>query len=178
VTDLFGNPIPGAAVRSGGGPQSAVTGPAGEYKLQALPSGKLKVTASYRGFRVAEREVAPDCERGRNAPLDFGLVPLDLTDIRPFILSGEVRDAGGAPVASGSVLLENCFNPDVRAAASTSERGEFRLEVRQPGQYVLRVTKPGFEVYAQTLLVPAGVGLRQRQARVVLRPLSEAAPPK
>lgn len=167
VTDLLGNPLPGATVEASGRSVERVTTDAsGEYRLEALLADKPVLSASFPGFERSY-ETLGSCA-GSAVPLvvSFGLVAGRLTDLAPIPFEGNVLDGQGHPIADAVVTIANPFNKGLTLSVLTNRQGRFRTDVHNPGQYIVRAHKPGYKVAAQTVLAPAG--LSKRVVRVSL----------
>jgi hypothetical protein len=83
-------------------------------------------------------------------------------------LRGEVQDASGARVAGARVAVEAAGSSFTRAA-TTDDRGEFRIEGLRPGSYRVTVTAKGFGQATADVAVAVSV---VRDIAVTLRPES------
>jgi iron complex outermembrane recepter protein len=82
VTDPAGLGIPGVNLTMihslTGASKSAVSDISGQYQLEAMPEGRYRLTATYRGFAPYSREVILD--KGMTQPLDIALQILSVKD--------------------------------------------------------------------------------------------------
>ncbi len=162
-----GSPLPGAQVRVsssdspmgrgnpfggdlfGGGPQPALTGPDGGFRVQGVGAGKdLVATASAEGYLDA---ASPPFTIGTGG--EVSVVELRLG--AGCVLQGRVTDRGGAPVA-GAMVRAVKKQPWMRGGninewqfrecdpAFTDAEGRYSLKAVPPGQVLARAEAPGF----------------------------------
>jgi len=158
VTDLLGNPLVGATVKlSGASVQRVTTDSGGEYRLEALVADKPSLSASYPGFERGHETLTSCADRAVPVIVNFGLVAGRLADLAPFPFEGDVVDGRGHPVVDAVVTIANPFNGGLTLSVLTNEKGRFRADIPNPGQYIVRAHRPGYRVAARTVLAPAGL---------------------
>src|SRR4051812_27844922 len=74
-------------------------------------------------------------------------------------LRGTVRDASGAPAPGAAIQLSNALTGFSIQTRSASDGG-YSLEGIPPNSYRLRVSLPGFQVYASDVAIRSAVPLR------------------
>ena len=144
VTGPGGAPLD-AEVRVPETGDSVRTDPAtGAYELPHRP-GEYVVEAYAYGHLVSTATVA--IRSGQRTTRDFELAPAANGSLR-----GEVRDAGGAPLAGASVALEGTpLEP-----ATSGADGSFAFPSVAAGTYELTATLDGYVAFAADVTVAAG----------------------
>jgi protocatechuate 3,4-dioxygenase beta subunit len=131
-----------------GGPTSTMTDDKGRYELTQLPAGTYHLKATRGGYvEVAYGQRRP-FERGRPVELADGAVLQDIDFALPpgAVVTGRVVDEMGEAVSQASVSLARFRYIDgerqlvAQSAASTDDRGEFRIFGVPPGNYVMLAT--------------------------------------
>jgi protocatechuate 3,4-dioxygenase beta subunit len=128
VTNEEGTAVPDAWVRAPGDDRVAVvqTGESGDYELQGLPPGELKLEFGKQGFRTARRTVSA----GEGARVDVTLS-------RGLALSGTViRD--GVGLAGARVSATSAVTEADSGSAAADAAGKFRIEGLSSGRYTVR----------------------------------------
>jgi hypothetical protein len=162
VRDPDGNPVAGARVvgvdddpASGGfgasaidgddgaEPAATVTGPDGRFKLRALATGRVLLSARAAGFapsRVVSVDLAPE-----RASAD-GLVRDDLvlTLARPAAITGRVVDAAGNGVLGARVRAQRLMDRAPAATQETGVGGQFELTGLGAGPFAVTAEAPGY----------------------------------
>jgi len=148
ITDFFGYPIPDTAVEVSSDKQpstyTARSDQSGEYKLDNLPEGSLKVSVKARGFRQEELVISPGA--GESALLDVALQVGQLADLPQMEVTGVVQQSGGGPLAGATVTLINAFNQRIVEKVRTDKSGQYRAVLSYPGQYLVYADKAGFAI--------------------------------
>ncbi len=145
VTDDAGQPLAGFRVTAAPEPPSGewpgelqyrdppVTGADGGYRLAGLPPGTFLV-----------RAIGPDQRAARaRARLAAGTQRLDLVVPRGTLVSGQVLDAAGRPIAGATAFLLTPTGGDARWSTTAAD-GSFLLDQVPDGSYLLRVEARGF----------------------------------
>jgi Carboxypeptidase regulatory-like domain len=156
VLDLFGNPIGGVEVSisvNGKLNQRLVTDQIGAYEARGLQAGDYLISATLRGFHVANRSVY--LEPGGQAVVELGLRPGRLAPVETeAIIKGTTRQLDGTELGSGTITIINAFNDEIREQILAGPTGRFELRIAEAGQYVVYVSKPGFNVAATGITIP------------------------
>jgi hypothetical protein len=91
--------------------------------------------------------------------LDLGL-PLRLTHgLEANTIRGRIRGEDGGPIADASVTLTSAHEPSRWDQTRANASGEYQFVKRQPGEYVVHASKPGF--LAASTAVDLGGGTNQ-----------------
>ena len=155
VISLFGTPLSGAhvAVSAGQRIAEAVSGENGEYRIDDLPAGRLKVIVNLVGFG---REVTTVGVGSADAfVLQTVLTSGNLVDLPPIEVIGRITGPRGAPLAGERILIVNCFNDRVRFETTTNASGRYHIDIREPGQYALRASPRGMLPVEVIFIAPA-----------------------
>lgn len=131
----------------------AEVGAEGTFRFEDVPPGPVTATYLSAEGELVERlvDIPPQAE---------AFVTLDLAGTS---LAGQVREAGGEPVAAASLELRDGAG-NLVASAVTDDGGAFLLPGLAPGRYLLETKKPGFATRATPGLEPGG----ESQVLVVL----------
>jgi hypothetical protein len=155
---------------------SVITGDDGRFVLRNLPPGRLTVTASKAGYVPTEHGAKRPGRPGTPVSLAAG----EVTDVRLVlargaVITGTVRESGGAPAAGVTVTAAPAgLAGDASRYASgtgdatTDDRGVYRIFGLAPGAYIVAVT-PYRSMRDVTRLAAADIDrllrdLEQRQA--------------
>ena len=156
VIDLFGAPIEGVTIVvsiGGNDVQRLVTDERGVYQTSKLSAGRYIVTANLKGFLRTKSDayVGP----GEHLIVDLGLPPGRISPalFQPEVV-GIVRSTNRKPVVGATVTIISAFNSEIRVQAEADSSGRFKLQVPEPGQYVLYASMPGFAVAANVVTIP------------------------
>jgi TonB family protein len=133
--------IPLAAVHAQAIPKSPSGVASGEVPLKISEEPKPELALSKPLRRPPARERSTVSEEPQVAPRAS--------------LAGSVYDPSGAIVPGASISLKNigAANEEV---ARASDGGKYQVQNIPVGQYLVRVTAPGFAVYQKTLSLEAG----------------------
>lgn len=190
VLDESGAPLAQAAVHAWAGTRAAETASdvEGNFALEGLPAGPLRLVVGVEGFRGALREDLFLGE-GERLTLDFQLEPraVPSPELLPAVSAGEPTVLSGRCIDGNTggtwyrVHLEpqRATDPLLRTSVETAENGTgfFRFEAVPAGLYRLRVTAAGGPsrdalefTRVEELRVPSGeLTLRFDGVRVALR---------
>lgn len=156
IVDPFGFAVPNAQVElvAREGPHfRASTSREGKYVINEVPPGSYSIVVSCSGFVTQRRTI--EIEEGATAQSDFGLMAGYNHDAIPTELKGVVRGPNNSPVIGASVTAENFFNERIKTQAKTNENGSYKFSLDFPGQYLVRVSKPGFLAEVKIVVVEA-----------------------
>jgi hypothetical protein len=195
---VSGGPVVGAAVtvavnQAGDRPSPAVrprlpvlTDNDGRFAISNLPAGQIDVVVTARGY-ITQRY---GMTRSSNAPAALELTVGGRVDgliirlWKPPVVTGELLDDGGDPVAGGAVaaLRREIVGGRVRysfaGGDSTDDRGMYRVQVTSPGSYLIAVITPTQTFAASTLDLIAEVRAGSREQQIALdRTLRASSPP-
>jgi hypothetical protein len=81
--------------------------------------------------------------------LHFAAISLVYGQIRSGTITGTVKDASGAVVASASVSIVN-QETNIDSSAKTTESGQFTFPYLPAGPYTVTVSAPGFVVFKES----------------------------
>lgn len=166
ITTFWGEPIEKAEVSfyelegiSGISPReklirSVITDKEGNYNIEKLPWGQYRVdiSASYGGNEVWRFYLA----RNANEVLDVGVPMGYLHLISEMSVSGIVRQVDGSPVANATVTLTNAYDARKIQQTRTDEKGKYKFNTIQVGDFILSSAKSGFYPSAATLRINNG----------------------
>jgi hypothetical protein len=156
VVDLFGKPIVNAEVElhlvDSDRKVTAPTDSLGHYFFDRSVKGKFEITVRAQGFRL--ERVQGSFFEGSPKPLDIGLIVGGHNDLPGIVIDGTVR-MNGRSVKNATVGVVNIFNTNVKHVAFTDRSGRYRLEIVDPGQYVIYAFAEHAAVEATSLFVPA-----------------------
>jgi Carboxypeptidase regulatory-like domain len=141
----------------------------GNYRVDKLPAGENVIVFFSRGF-ITERK-AVRLEKNSDVRLDVGLMAGYLGDALPLKLSGVVRLTDKSPLPDATVTVVNAFNQRFSSNQNTDGAGRYQIEVVYPGQYVVYVSKPGFEISTTAVIFPATLPREEHTADFVLTPI-------
>lgn len=167
VLNYFGDPLEGAEVSfyllerktgeyvgAGKLMKAVETNPSGKYQAGGLPPGEYRVEVGLFGFPRSEVwrfYVWRKAER----VLDFGL-KIGITHGLPLLsVGGTIRELDGKPISGATVTLTNAFDLSEPKQTLSDNKGAYRFELIQPGQYVVTASNQGFMVASSTLVVGA-----------------------
>lgn len=151
ITDLFGQPLAGAAVQTVDGTQRSTSDTDGNYCLRNLPPGSAQVSITLRGFHEHRSTIA--VQEGMNTAADFALTAGRLADVPPMSITGIIADDKGKPLGGARILAANCFDTSLNAKAASDEAGRFTMRLSEPGQWCIVFWMPGYR--AVSLIVVA-----------------------
>jgi protocatechuate 3,4-dioxygenase beta subunit len=147
--------------------KTVVTDEQGNYKVSGLPAGQYRVNVEARGFGHTE-VWRFYLWRNAHRVLDIG-VPIGYThSLVEISVIGQVRMTNGAPLEEATVRLVNAYDPGEEQQVRTNRLGKYKIDLVQPGQYIVYVIKPGYAV--STATVDLGNGA-QRIMNFILRPM-------
>ena len=170
VSDLFGQPIEGVSVEAS--PErpdllfSNITDSKGWYRLRKLRPGQYTVVASYRGFRREERTIL--LKGPEPYTLNLGLEPGSLSDPFPIQVSGIVTLSTKRPQENATVSIVNAFNDRLSYLTTTDAKGEYKLSVDHPGQYLVYATSPGYPAAVTTITLSASLPRVDKRLDLIL----------
>jgi hypothetical protein len=154
-----GGPVASATIRAtpndgtSGLSWQGTSGPGGQYALEGVPAGTLRVSASAPGFYPEERTIT----------LSSDLSRLDLRLDRPRVVAGRVVGASGKAVAGASIQANirrgvgnTARNEPVAQPVKSGEDGAFKIEVKASVDPVLSAYHP--EQGNAEVNLPAPVG--------------------
>lgn len=174
ITDFFGYPIPDTVVEVSSdklkSPSTARSDQSGEYKIDNLPEGSLKVSVKARGFRQEELVVSP--QPGENVLLDVALQVGQLADLPQMEVTGVVQQSGGGPLADATVTLINAFDRRTVEKVRTDKTGKYRAVLSHPGQYLIYADKAGFAVQSTAFTFRGTPAQAQHTANFTLSKLN------
>ena len=127
----------------------AQTNANGYYQVKDIPSGLLIVSVDLKGFAHVERPFK--LPRGQAVLLDIGLVVGIHGDFPSCEISGSVRDLKGTRLADATVKVLNPFGQELRGRTATDSEGNYKVNVRVGGQYVVYAYKAGYLTNASTI---------------------------
>lgn len=147
------SPISGADVELtvAGERRSVVTGPAGDFRFDSVPTGRHVVRASAAGYGARQVEVT--VPRGDTVRLELTLARAEeRREAREGLIAGRVLHARtGAPVAGASVRIR-----DIGIGTLADSLGRYRLADVPPGRHTLVARRLGFAANEVTVRVPVG----------------------
>ena len=142
VRDSAGTPLAGADVLIG--VRRAVTNPQGAFRIDSLRPGRYNVTVRLIGFNpVRSRLAVVETEPTQveylllQAPV---MLPTMMVEGHRAGIFGSVGDTGYRAIVGARVQVAGPHNGEIR----TDSLGHFAFPVSLGGQYVLRVTFPGY----------------------------------
>lgn len=127
----------------------AQTNANGYYQVKNVPSGLFIVSVDLKGFAHVERSVK--LPRGQALLLDIGLVVGIHGDFPSCEISGSVKDLKGIRLADATVKVLNPFGQELIGRTVTDSEGNYKVNVRVGGQYVVYAYKAGFLSNASTI---------------------------
>lgn len=144
----------------------AITNSRGHYELDGLPPGQYRVDVGFNGSGQAEiwRYYL---WRGASRVLDIGISIGMTHHLSEIVLSGSVKQGNREPISEATVTLLNAFDHGQTQQLITDQKGRFRFNLIQPGQYIVYAAKPGFFVGATT--VDLGNGTKESVNLVLKR---------
>jgi hypothetical protein len=148
----FGTAVAGAtvALRAGSVELSAVSKPDGRYSILSVSPGHYVVTVTCPGFATRRSEITIGASPVElNTPIDVGLQ----IDYGPAAeVKGIVIDAARNPIAGATVVAVSPFDGSVNLRAFTEADGRYKLELPRAGQYVVYVSKEGFQIQTEAVI--------------------------
>ena len=146
ITSVVGNtPVSRATVvlNGNGRPYTAESGADGTFRIEGVPAGVYTPAAQRRGFVTPEKSL-PELfiAQGEDAVL------LNLRMTPTGVISGRVLDADGDPLsriyvqAMQYTYTQGTRQLQMRKAATSNDRGEYRIYDLPPGRYFLRAGGP------------------------------------
>lgn len=130
--------------------KTGTTDERGDYKVSGLPPGQYRVNFEARGFGHTEVWRFYLWKKADRV-LDVG-VPIGYEHgLGEITVTGQVRGTTGAPVGDATVTLINPYDLREGQQVRTNQMGRYKIELIQPGQYILYVVKPGYAVSATTI---------------------------
>ena len=185
VTDREGNPVQGAGVTAHDPVTwdevgSGDTGWSGEYKMGGLPEGKYHIRFEKSGSKYPVQWYKGKARREESAQLEIAgtdsVAGIDAVLSAGVPLTGQVTDAGGAPLANAKVEVYGASEDEPFAEVRTDQSGSYTVPALAPGSYRVR--------FSHADHVPSWYGGRDRRSadRLTLRdtgvqPLSAALTP-
>lgn len=165
VVDLFGNPIADAEIElllvEADKQIKVLTNEKGYFSFSQKFTGKFSGNVRARGFRMERFEGF--VLEGDPKPLSVGLIVGSLSDLPGIVVEGFVG-MNGKPVNNATVGIINIFNTSVRDVALTGSDGRYRLEIAEPGQYMIYAVVNCAKADASSLYLPSAIP-RKRIAR-------------
>jgi hypothetical protein len=157
----LGTPIFGAEVQMKVSGSEAIekvsTNSDGLYFFKTVPNGKFIVSVRCGGFAESKVESSYYVEGGQGLrSIDFGLEVGNLGDFIAANVTGIVS-IGGKPITDQKITIVNPFNYNVTQDGISDGYGRFNISVREPGQYIVYVTRSKSPVCAKGLLVEPGI---------------------
>ena len=77
----------------------------------------------------------------------FGLLPINVLAQKTFLLSGEIRDTGNAPIPQAVVFIEG-----TNMGAYADNNGKYSLKIT-PGEHTITVSAYGFTLQKKILKI-------------------------
>lgn len=137
--------------------KSVFTDKDGEYEITDLTWGEYRVSAIAFGFPKAE---VWRFYLWRNAErvLDFGL-KIGITHGLPQLeISGVIKSKDKSPIKDATVTLINAFDVTEIKQTRTGKDGRYKIQLIQPGQYIIYVSKQGFSTNSFSFLINGNGG--------------------
>jgi hypothetical protein len=128
----LGPPLPGVTLTIAGH-APVVSDARGEFRIDGLPPGLLRLRAQKGGMVATEEVVSVEA----NAEARLALTMRPTIGPAPAALIAFVRDDTGQPVAAHVKVMERSLSADA------DERGQVRFDV-PPGRYTVVIEAPGF----------------------------------
>jgi hypothetical protein len=75
---------------------------------------------------------------------------------KPGNINGKVNDADGKPIDAANVVLLKTDNKTLVKADVSAENGAYVFDNIPDGEYVLKITVPGYEVYSSEVIKVQG----------------------
>jgi hypothetical protein len=167
VTTLFGQPLEGAHVSffqlqgiQGSSPseqliQQTFTNTNGEYQVNGLPAGQYRVEVLLKGYGHTE-VWRFYLWRGASRVLDVG-IPMGMLDhISQMEIRGSVLRTKNEILKDATVTLTSVYNPSESQQVRSDDQGKYILLLMQEGDYLIHVSKPGYEVVSKTISIRSG----------------------
>ena len=164
ITDVGGNPVPGATVTLEGLFSQFESGPApdtlkttsdadGTYMIANVPPGNRRLQVTADGY--ANQTKAGLVFRGEE-PLTMD-VQLEVAEM----ICGKIISKTGSPVVDATVLGMSFSNSNsqCRDQTKSDENGEFCLESLAGGKYTLSINAPGFRRFNESRVQTGAAGL-------------------
>lgn len=123
----------------------------GNYEITDVPEGTYTITVESTGFAYTQRTVR--LRRGERKWLEIPLRIGHIHDPIAINVNGRVRLSDGMPANNATVVVISPFDQQFAGNTLTNQSGEFSIHVDDPGQYVLYVFKPGFQVVSVPMLL-------------------------
>jgi carboxypeptidase family protein len=141
VLNAQGEPVPGAFVQPRGA-SGTTTDVAGQYRLEGLPAGAVRLSAWHQlGQEEIQLVLQPP---GAQA---------DITLPQGATIDGRILDSQGSANPGVRIELSGSHGAGLRAVATSGQDGGFQFDSVGPGHYELRMRKEGFARRRQTLEV-------------------------
>jgi carboxypeptidase family protein len=157
VSDLFGQPIAGVLVEASLEKSDRLfkekSDSKGWYRFSKLKSGRYTVAVSYQGFRREERTII--LKDSESYMQNWGLEPGSLHDPYPTQVDGIVTLPTQRPQENITVSIVNMFNNRLSDITTTNAKGEYKLSVNNPGQYLVYATNSGYPATVATITLSA-----------------------
>ena len=133
----------------------------GEYTIDGIPAGEVRVLAAKEGYRTGKREAV--VAANETTPVHFELQPIPVPATG--VLVGTVREAGTeAPIAEAYVMITHDHpedfslsrSPDTARSTLTDKNGQYALDGLPTGSYRVTAGKFGFEPATQEAQIQEG----------------------
>lgn len=139
--------------------KETLTNSKGEYSVTNLPEGSYEISLEpTNGSGILRQTViTPIVFDGRSFEVDFGLEIGSINDCPRHTIYGVTKDERGKDVKGAKISVVNAFNQRKVLSSKTDEKGVYQIDLCNPGQYIIFVNTPNYEVQVFSLTFPVGV---------------------
>ncbi len=144
----------------------------GEYSFTKLPEGSYEVTLEPNGTGILKQTITtPIIFDGKSYEVDFGLEIGSIGDCPLHTVYGTVKDEKGKDIKGAKISVINAFNQRRILSSKTDDKGVYKIDLCNPGQYLIFANTPNYEVQVFNLTFPIEIPFKTLS--FVLKPLSE-----
>jgi hypothetical protein len=169
---LFGLPLSNARIallNKAGDVRETASDEDGKFDIKDLVAGQYVVAVELRGFVRTQRTI--QVNKNERIVLDISLRIGRLHDPLPTEVVGTVTDSNSAPVISAMLVVVSPVEQRIVATSKTDQAGEYRIQVDDPGQYVVYAFKSGLTVRSTAILLRPRLPRERYKADFVLSAL-------
>ena len=166
VTDLNGRPLKNALIELLSAKNhtrffSSQTNSEGfyDFSIESPPDSNYIMRFSLVGYVTEELPVL-QANSSRSWSIDKGLIREDSTKAQEREIRFSIRDEKKNPISQAKIEIICPFNPTIRGTGYTYSKAEWAgkwiWKHKYEGQFVVYISKPGFEIFTQVISIESG----------------------